>query len=74
MNKCKKAVLTVSAAILMMGAASAPALAFGHTATPVSQCAQSPMALDNPTAEANNPFSDTNPIPAKSGFVQPRCR
>ncbi len=67
------ACLAAGAAVAVMGAASAPALGFGHTATPAGQCAQSPMAADNPTAQAANPFSDANPIPARSGFAQPRC-
>ncbi len=67
------ACLAAGAAVVVMGAASAPALGFGHTATPAGQCARSPMAVDNPTAQAANPFSDANPIPARSGFAQPRC-
>ncbi len=73
-----KKVLAALAAFAMMGAASVPAFAFGHTVTPAGQCAQSAMAVDNPTAQAANPFSDANPIPARSGSpralaAQPRC-
>ncbi len=77
MNRCKAAVAAL-AAVLLMGAASAPALAFGHGVVPAGQCAQSPNAVDNPTAEASNPFSDAEPIPARPGSpralaAQPRC-
>ncbi len=64
MNKCK-AVLAASAVILMMSAT--PAWAFGHFTVPAGECAQSENAVDNPVAEERNPFSDTNPIPSKSG-------
>ncbi len=64
MNKCK-AMLAALAVSLMM--TPAPAFAFGHGATPAGTCAQGEMAVDNERAEANNPFSDTNPIPAQSG-------
>ncbi len=54
-------------ALFVAVASLGPALAFGHTATPAGQCAQSEQAVDNQRAEENNPFSDTDPIPAKSG-------
>ncbi len=75
-----KAVLAALAAIMTMSATtSAPAWAFGHGATPAGTCARSGMAVDNPVAEARNPFSDANPIPAKAGGfakdgpANPRC-
>ncbi len=67
------ACLAAGAAVAVTGGVVSPAFGFGHTATPAGQCAQSAMAVDNPTAEAANPFSDANPIPARSGSAQPRC-
>ncbi len=64
MSRCKAALVALAVSLMM---APAPAFAFGHTATPVSERAQSEQAVDNPVAEENNPFSDTNPIPSKSG-------
>ncbi len=62
--KKKIAIVTLAVSLMM---APAPAFAFGHTATPAGERAQSDRAVDNDRAEANSPFSDTNPIPAKSG-------
>ncbi len=74
MNKRKKVVAAIGGIMVMVVSVSSPALAFGHTATPVSECAKSDMALDNPKAEERNPFSDTKPIPAKSDSAQPNCK
>ncbi len=63
----KNLIAAILLALLVAVMGPAPALAFGHTATPAGECAQSEQAVDNPRAEENNPFSDTNPIPAKSG-------
>ncbi len=64
MNKCKAMLAALAVSLMMM---PAPAFAFGHTATPAGERAQSEQAVDNDRAEAANPFSDTNPIPAQSG-------
>ncbi len=63
----KKMIAAILLALFVAAASLGPALAFGHTATPAGQCAQSEQAVDNPVAEENNPFGDSNPIPAKSG-------
>ncbi len=60
----KRKIATGLTAVLIGSAVFAPsAFAFGHTAVPAGDLAESDQAVDNPTAEANNTFSDTDPIP-----------
>ncbi len=67
MSVKKKAAMLLGVAVISAGAFASPAMAFGHGIVPAGTCAQSGQAVDNPTAEKNNPFTDSNPIPAKSG-------